>query len=65
MHKLWNRDEDQKSIHRRCPLGTDYNAEREKEKLIHLKYYIRGRWLIEKRKKYLGPITGKERRKAA
>ncbi len=23
---------------------TDYNAERESKKLIHLKYYIRGRW---------------------
>ena len=44
---------------------TDYNAEQEKGKLIHLKYYIRGRWMIERRKECLGPITGRERRKIA
>lgn len=44
---------------------TDYNAERESKKLIHLKYYIRGRWMVERRKKCLGPITGRERRKVA
>ncbi len=44
---------------------TDYNAVQEIRKLIHLKYYIRGRWLIERRKKYLGPITGMERRLSA
>ena len=32
---------------------------------ILLKYYIRGRWCEERRKVYLGSITGEERRKAA
>ncbi len=44
---------------------TDYNAEKESKNLIHLRYYIRGRWRVERRKKYLGPIIGKERRKIA
>ncbi len=44
---------------------TDYDAEKESKNLIHLRYYIRGRWRIERRKKCLGPITGRERRKIA
>jgi hypothetical protein len=44
---------------------TDYNAEKESKKLIHLRYYIRGRWRVERRKKCLGPITDRERRLSA
>ncbi|MBU1077904.1 MAG: transposase [Spirochaetes bacterium] len=44
---------------------TGQVAEQEIKKLIHLKYYIRGRWMIEKRKECLGPVIGKERRKIA
>ncbi len=44
---------------------TNYNAEREIKKLIHLKYYLRGQWMIEHRKKCLGQITGRERRQSA
>ena len=44
---------------------TDYEAELKMKKIVNLKYYIRGRWVVEKRKEFLGPITGKERRLCA
>jgi len=34
------------------------------KKLIHLKYYIKGRWRTERRKTYSGPPNGRERRAA-
>ena len=44
---------------------TDYAAEQEIRKIVRLKYYIRGRWLIERRKEWFGPIIGSERRISA
>ncbi len=40
-------------------------AEIQIKKLTDLKYYISGRWRIERRKKYSGAIEGKERRQKA
>ena len=44
---------------------TAFQAERELKKLTAWKYYIKGRWRINKRMDCLGPLEGFERRQVA